>query len=576
MPHSNTRLKKFFSYYKPYKSLFIADLFCAVIVSAVSLLFPFCVRFITGGVFLSFPENTANVILFFSFVMLGLIILQSSCALFYDHMGHVMGARMERDMRNELFAHYQTLPFEFFDREKTGSIVSSLTGDLLNLAELYHHGPEDIIIYALTFIGALAILLFLNWALALVVTAFLPLMFLYSFVYSKILHRVYTQNYKTIAAVNSRIDDNIGGIRTVKAFGNEGLEAEKFKQANEEYYKSRAAIYKHEARYFTGMGEFFTRLVMAIVVVAGGLKLSKASLDIPDFISFILYVNYLTAPIPQLARITAQYQQGLSGFNRFMDILELPGENYGPRPLPNPVRRGESEASALSRAGEVEFENVSFRYNRQSDYILRNISFKVKNGDFIALTGPSGIGKTTLCSLIPRFYEASSGAVFVNGENVRDMDIRDLRLNIGVVQQDCYVFSGTIGENIAYGKPGASEEAIIEAAKKANAHGFITALPDKYETKIGSRGFTLSGGQKQRLCIARVFLKNPPILIFDEATSALDYESERIVQEGLGSLSRGRTTIVIAHRLSTIKNARRVFVLNGQTISESAVVLTDF
>jgi ATP-binding cassette subfamily B protein len=563
-------MKKFFSYYKPYKRLFAADVFCAVVVSAVSLIFPLCIRYITGAGAASFRDGTDNFVLLFSLLLAGLIVLQTGCALFYDHMGHVMGARMERDMRNELFAHYQTLPFSFFDREKTGSIISRLTNDLLALAELYHHGPEDIIIYALTFIGTLIILLRLNAGLTLVIGIFLPFMFFYSLFYSKILNRVYRKNREKMAEINARIDDSIGGIRTVKAFGNERIEIEKFRQVNEELYQSRAFIYKHEARYFTGMAEFFARFILAAAAVAGGVKLLGATLDVSDYISFILYASYLTAPIPQLARITAQYQQGLSGFSRFMDVLELPGENYGPRDrrqgsggsiVPSGTEPGNSK-------GELEFVRVSFKYDQGADYILKDISFKIRAGDFIALTGPSGIGKTTLCSLIPRFYELSSGAIFISGKNIKETDLQDLRLNIGVVQQDIYVFEGTIGENIAYGKPGASKEGIIHAAKKAHAHDFIMALPGNYEAKIGSRGLTLSGGQKQRIGIARVFLKDPPILIFDEATSALDDESERIVQEGLGLLSRNRTTIVIAHRLSTVQKALRVLVLNEGGITE--------
>jgi ATP-binding cassette subfamily B protein len=542
--------------------------FCAVIVSAVSLIFPLCVRYITGVSPPFSPKSAVNSVFFISLVMLALIVVQTCCALFYDHMGHVLGARMERDMRNELFAHYQTLPFSFFDREKTGSIISRLTSDLLSLAELYHHGPEDIIIYAMTFAGALVILFHINSGLALLICAFLPFMFVYSFIYSKILNKVYTENLKNIAAINAQIDDTIGNIRMVKAFGNEQIEIEKFKKTNEEYYQSRSSIYKHEARYFTGMGEFFARFITAAVVVAGGIKLSNASLNVSDFVSFILYASYLTSPVPQLARITAQYQQGLSGFNRFMDVLDLSGENYESRDLKNSGSRKSAEFDGIK--GELEFVNAGFKYNGDADYILKNISFKVNSGDFIALTGPSGIGKTTLCSLIPRFYELSDGDIFVNGKNIKDMDLKTLRLDIGIAQQDAYVFSGTIGENIAYGKPGAAKKDIIDAAKKANAHEFIMALPDGYQTKTGSRGLTLSGGQKQRLCIARIFLRDPSILIFDEATSALDYESERIVQEGLTSLSQNRTTIVIAHRLSTIKNAKRVFVLNEAGITESA------
>jgi ATP-binding cassette subfamily B protein len=553
------RVSKFFSYYRPYTGLFIADLLCALTVSAVSLIFPLYVRFISGRV-LSAPAAEPAALLGPALVLLGLIALQTGCALFYDQMGHDMGARMERDMRNELFAHYQSLPFSFFDREKTGAIMSRLTGDLNSLAELYHHGPEDLIIYALSFLGALAILFRLNMGLALAISLFLPPMFFFSALYSRILNRVYTRNYENIAAVNARIEDSISGIRTVKAFGNGAGETEKFRRVNEDHYRSRSAIYKYEARFFTGMGELFPRLIMAVVIVAGALGLSNSSLDVSSFITFILYVSYLTAPIPQIARISAQYQQGISGFNRFMDVLELPGERGG-RPSGSRLR---------SRGGraELEFVNVSFRYDGGAADVLKNVSFKIGPGDFTALTGPSGIGKTTLCSLIPRFYDPCSGAILINGVNIADMDLGELRAGIGIVQQDTCIFAGTIAENIALGKPGAAEEEISAAAKKAGAHGFIAALPGGYGTETGPRGLSLSGGQKQRICIARVFLRDPPLVIFDEATSALDEENERIVREALMSLSRDRTTIVIAHRRSTIKKAGRVLVLRDGSIEE--------
>jgi ATP-binding cassette subfamily B protein len=564
MSFLNTRFRKFFSFYKPYRGLFVADLFCAVIVSIVSLTLPLYIRYITGDLLNNATGNINRSMMIFAPVMLGLIILQTGCALFYDHMGHVMGARMERDMRNELFAHYQTLPFSFFDREKTGSVISRLINDLLSLAELYHHGPEDIIIYALTLIGALVILLHINTSLALVICLFLPLMFLFTLLYSKTLNRVYTKNKETIGGLSAQIEDGIAGIRTVKSFGNEALETEKFRQTNEALYQSRSAIYKHEARYYTGMGMFFTQLITVVVVVAGGIKISGASLGIADFISFILYVNYLTAPIPQLVRITAQYQEGISGFNRFMDVMELKGEEYE---MP-PETTTEHKPNVHINNGEVEFRNVNFRYTNDSDYILKDISFKVEAGEYVAITGPSGIGKTTLCSLIPRFYDSFSGEILIGGIPNRNIGLQTLRRRIGTVQQDIYVFAGTIGENIAYGKPGAAPEEIITAAKKANAHDFIIALPQGYDAIIGPRGLTLSGGQRQRLCIARVFLKDPAILIFDEATSALDYESEQVIQESLKTLSQNRTALVIAHRESTIQNADRVFVLNGQSIIE--------
>ncbi|MDR0554362.1 MAG: ABC transporter ATP-binding protein/permease [Treponema sp.] len=576
---SKTRFKKFISYYKPYRFLFAADVAAAVTVSALSLILPFCVRRVTA---LALGGKGGDPGIFtMALLMLGLVIIQTGCALFYDHKGHVMGARMERDMRNDLFAHYQRLPFSFFDREKTGTIISRLTGDLLSIAELAHHGPEDIIIYLATFTGALAILMKINLSLALAVCAFLPFMFGFSYVYSRKLRSVFSQCYEKIAGVNARIEDSISGIRTVKSFGNEALEIARFKKTNEEYFQSRASIYKHEARYYTTIGTLFTQLILVSTVVLGGMKLSGASLEVEDFISFILYVNYLTAPIPQLARIMGQYQQGISGFNRFMDVMDTAGETpvgetpVGETPVGETpagetpvgeIRRG--RAAPVGVKGEVEFSAVSFRYSPETDYILKDLSFTVKSGEYAALTGPSGIGKTTLCSLIPRFYEVTSGSILLDGRDIRSIGLESLRKHIGIVRQDVYLFAGTIRENIAYGKPGATGEEIVRAAKQANAHDFITAMPGGYDALIGPQGVTLSGGQRQRLSIARVFLKDPAILIFDEATSALDYESERIIQESLKRLSQGRTSFIIAHRLSTIKDAGRTLVFDGQEIRE--------
>ncbi|MDR2484915.1 MAG: ABC transporter ATP-binding protein/permease [Treponema sp.] len=558
MSVNDKRIRMFFSYYKPYRGLLAADIIAALVVSVISLVLPLCVRYITKDVLRSSGGNIAYSLMAIALVMLGLIILQSACALFYDHKGHDMGARMERDMRNDLFAHYQTLGFSFFDREKTGAVISRVTNDLLSIAELCHHGPEDIIIYAMTFIGALIILITINLELALGICVFLPVMFIFSALYGKTLKKAYTQSREQIATVNARIEDSIAGIRTVKSFGNEELEITRFRDANERFYQSRAAIYKHEARYYTGISIFFTRLIMVVTVVFGGLKLSGASLDIADLLSFLLYADYLTAPLPQLARITAQYQEGISGFNRFMDVMETSGEVYE-----------HQNALNISKVkGDIEFLQVGFKYNAGNDYVFKDLSFKVRSGEYIALTGPSGIGKTTLCSLIPRFYEVSSGAILLDGRDLRDIGVQSLRKHIGVVQQDAYIFAGTIRENIVYGKPGAPEDAIIAAARQSHAHSFITALPQGYDTVIGPKGVTLSGGQRQRLCIARVFLKDPAILIFDEATSALDYESEQAVQESLKALARNRTTFVIAHRLSTLKDADRILVFNGQEIRE--------
>jgi ATP-binding cassette subfamily B protein len=554
------RLRAFFSYYKPYRGLLAADIAASLVVSGISLILPLCVRYITKDLLYAPAEAAGGALRATGLIMLGLIVLQSGCALFYDHKGHEMGARMERDMRRDLFAHYQTLKFSFFDREKTGSIISRITNDLLSIAELCHHGPEDIIIYALTFAGALIILITINFELAAGVCAFLPVMVVFSLWYSRILKRAYTQSREGIAEINARIEDSIAGIRTVKSFCNEELEKARFQEANERFYQSRAGVYKHEARYYTGVSVFLCQMVMVITVAFGGLKLRAGTLDVADMLSFLLYAGYLTAPVPQLARIITQYQEGISGFNRFMDLMETAGEAYEPeRAAPLPEVRG-----------EITFQQVYFKYEACGEYVLKNLSFTVKPGEYVALTGPSGVGKTTLCSLIPRFYEASSGGVFLDGQDVRDLDLGSLRKHIGVVQQDAYIFAGTIRENIAYGKPGAPEEAVFDAARKAMAHGFIMALPQGYDTVIGPKGGTLSGGQRQRLAAARVFLKDPAVLIFDEATSALDYESEQAVQESLKALARSRTSFVITHRREALKDADRILFFDGQEIREQA------
>jgi ATP-binding cassette subfamily B protein len=435
------------------------------------------------------------------------------------------------------------------------------------------------IIYFAGFAGALVILFRINGSLALIICAFLPVMALYSVFFSKRLNRVYTKSREAIGELNGRLEDSIAGIRTVKSFCNEDLEAEKFHQANEEFYSCRAAVYRHEAWYYTILSGFITQLITAAVVIFGGLMLSGglpgARLDLADLVSFLLYVNYLTAPLPQLARIMAQYQEGLSGFNRFMDILSIaPEDSVPPAPdLPRPaVSAADSNAVVHFPGrvkGRIEFDRVSFRYEDERNYILKDVSFTVEGGEYAALSGPSGIGKTTLCSLIPRFYNATAGIIRLDGLDINAVPLKELRRQIGVVQQDCYVFTGTIRENIAYGKPGASMEEIAEAARKAGAHDFIMAQPQSYDTPIGQRGCTLSGGQRQRLCIARVFLKDPPVLIFDEATSALDLETEKLIQESLRDLSKNRTTLVIAHRLSTLEQADRVLILDGEGVRES-------
>ncbi|MDR1400315.1 MAG: ABC transporter ATP-binding protein/permease [Treponema sp.] len=556
MSQSRNRIEKFVSFYKPYALLFIADITCALVVSVISLMLPLCVRYIThdalDGVTPDFSRG--------ALAMLALISVQTACALFYDYMGHNMGAMMERDMRNELFAHCQKLPFSFFDKNKTGALMSRITHDLLNLAELYHHGPEDLMIYGLRFIGALIILMNINLQLALVVCAFLPVMAAYSLLFQGKMRAAYRNNRERLAELNAQLEDSIGGIRVVKSFANEERERQKFAGVNEQFFRGRAFIYKREAFYFTGMEYFFAQLITAAVVGAGSLWISRASLGVSDLITFLLYVGYLTAPISRIAFVVQQYQDGFTGFNRFMEIMETaPETGYGTKCLTN---------SEVVVQGHVQFVNVSFKYDEGRENVLENISLDIKAGESVAIVGHSGVGKTSLCALIPHFYEVTAGMILVDGVDIRRFGLQTLRRHIGVVQQDVYLFAGTVFDNIRYGKPDADDAEVIMAAKKANAHDFIMALPNGYNSDIGQRGVKLSGGQRQRLSIARVFLKDPPILIFDEATSALDNESEHIVHEALTDLAKNRTTFIIAHRLSTVRNAGRIIVLTKQGIGE--------
>jgi ATP-binding cassette subfamily B protein len=500
--------------------------------------------------------------------MLGLILVQTAAALFYDSWGHRMGAMMERDMRNELFAHYQKLPFSFFDREKTGSIMSRIAGDLLNLAELYHHGPEDMILYFLSFIGAFVILLRINSGLTLAAFAFLPVMLAYSLFFQKPLRAAYKRSREQIAGLSAQIEDSLAGIRVVKSFANEEIEEKKFRTLNEDFYRTRAGIYRTEAIYFTGLEYFFSQIIMAAIAACGAFWLSGARLDAADFITFLLYMGYLTAPIPKLAHTIQQYEEGISGFNRFMDILEQEGE----------ADEGRTEMRSIR--GRLELAGLDFRYAGGRENVFTGISLQVNPGQSVVLTGPSGIGKTSLCSLIPRFYEPCAGRILLDGIDIRDIPLKTLRRSIGVVQQETYLFSGSVIDNIRYGKPGAGEDEVIEAAKKARAHDFILRLPKGYDSEVGPRGIALSGGQRQRISIARVFLKDPPILIFDEAVSALDNENGRLIYQALRELSKDRTALIVTHRLSTVRtavknviknpggNAGRILVLSGRGLEE--------
>ncbi len=550
--------QRFFSYYKPYKGLFFADMFFAIMGAAVTLVIPLIIRYITGTVIFYEADEALKVILKLALLMVGLVLLEAYCNFFIAYQGHIMGAKMEYDMRNEIFAQYQRLSFNFFDDQKVGQLMSRVTNDLFEIAELFHHGPEDIVISIIKFIGSFAILASINIRLTLVAFAIIPFMFAYAYYFNKKMKAAFKRNRAKIADINATIEDNLSGIRVVKSFANEDAEMEKFRDGNSRFVETKKSSYLYMGGFHSGLGAFMT-MINIIVIVAGAVFITKGIVDVTVLITFLLYVNNFTEPVKKLINFTETFQNGVSGYERFLEIMSI---EPAIKDKDNAVEKNDFK-------GDVAFTDVSFRYNDKNDYVLKNVSLAVKAGEYVALVGSSGAGKTTLCSLIPRFYDVTSGSISVDGVDVRDLKLRCLRNNIGIVQQDVYLFAGSIIENIRYGRPGATDEEVYEAAKKANAHEFIMSLPEGYDTDIGQRGIKLSGGQKQRLSIARVFLKNPPILIFDEATSALDNESEKVVQESLETLAANRTTFVIAHRLSTIRNAERILVLTEDGIAES-------
>jgi len=553
----NSRSRKFLSYYKPYLGLFFADMACAFIVSATTLILPLCARYITKNVLEGDAPNALNQIYAMGAVMLLLLLIHTTCNMFVDYQGHMMGAMMESDVRRELFEHYQKLSFSFYDEQKTGQLMSRITSDSFDLAELYHHGPEDIAISLLNFVGAFVILISINFQLALIVFLFFPIMAAYTFYFNKRMNIALRRSRDRIGDINAQLEDTLAGIRVVKSFTNEEIEKGKFAYENNRFVVSRRDGYKSEAYFSAGLIGF-TQLMTIAAIVFGGARIVNASLDLADLLTFLLCIGILIEPINRFGNFVRLYQEGITGFDRFMEVLEV-----------EPDIQDAAEAIELTHVqGNVEFKDVSFKYKEDYGYVLKNVSLNIKVGEYIALVGSSGVGKTTLCSLIPRFYEVTDGEILLDGKDIRDIRLRSLRRNIGVVQQDVYLFAGTVSDNICYGKLNAGMEEIIEAAKKANAHDFIMALPDGYDTDIGQRGVKLSGGQKQRLSIARVFLKNPPVIIFDEATSALDNESERAVQDSLEKLTEDRTTLVIAHRLSTVRNAQRIVVLTDNGIDE--------
>jgi len=556
---SYKKLKKFLSFYKPYHLLLAADIICASITVLASLALPLCIRYLTvNGPELE-PAEASLLVFRTVLAMLALILVQVFCGIFFDYKGHAMGAMMERDMRNELFRHCQRLPVHFFDRQRTGSLMSRISGDLLNMAEFCHHGPENLFIFLSTFIGAFVILFRIDARLTLVTFAFLPLLIIYTVFFQGRLRKAYRENRENIAELNADLEDTLSGIRVVKSFTNEKMEDEKFRIANESFSQGRKNIYRNEAFYYSAMEYFFAPLVIAGAVAAGGILISRSVISAPDLIVFLLYIGYLTSPLTRIAQWVGQFQDAMAGFTRFMEIMDIETEQLS-----------NSKDVLIQRfRGHIEFVKASFKYGETLENVFENITLDVPAGTSIALVGSSGVGKTTLCSLIPRFYELNSGKILLDGMDIREIDLETLRQNIGVVAQDVYLFNGTVIENIAYGKPSASHEEIIQAAKMAKAHDFIMELPNAYETKIGQRGIRLSGGQRQRLSIARAFLKDPPVLILDEATSALDYINENAIHESLDGFLKDRTVLIIAHRLSTVKKAGRVFRLSERGIEET-------
>lgn len=526
--------------------------------AAVTLIIPLIIRYITSDVIYRDSSQSLHTILILTGIMALLVLLECYCNYFIAYYGHMMGAKMEYNMRNEIFAHYQKLSFSFFDNQKVGQLMSRVTNDLFDISELFHHGPEDMVISIIKLFGSFAILLSINWRLALVAFAIVPVMLIYAFYFNVRMKRAFVKNRARIADINAQIEDNLSGIRVVKSFANEEIEMDKFKAGNDRFVESKKESYKYMGLYHSGLGAF-TTLISVIVIAAGAAFITFQMISITDLITFLLYINNFTEPIKKLINFTEQFQNGASGYTRFLEILKI-----------NPDITDSPNAKELINAkGDITFENVSFRYEDDSETVLSNLNLHVKEGEYVALVGTSGVGKSTLCSLIPRFYDVTEGQILLDGTDIRKFTLKSLRNNIGIVQQDVYLFTGSVMDNIRYGCPDATDAQIVAAAQNANAHEFIMNLPEGYDTNIGQRGIKLSGGQKQRLSIARVFLKNPPVLIFDEATSALDNESEKVVQESLEKLARNRTTFVIAHRLSTIRNAQKILVLTENGISES-------
>lgn len=553
----NARTRKFLSYYRPYLRLLLIDILCAVIVAAITLILPLLARHITASILANPTPNALTEIYTLGALMIALVAILIACNTYVDVQGHMMGTYMESDMRNELFEHYQKLSFRFYDEQKTGQLMSRLTNDLFGVSELCHHFPEETIIALLKFVGSFLILLHINVPLTLILFCFMPFMAIYALYFNRRMNATFQRNMDRVGDINVQVEDTLAGIRVVKSFSNEAIETRKFAHHNTRFVESRRDDYRNEAYFYQGM-QLFVQLLTLTVIIFGGTAILNNTLDLADLLTYLLFIAILIDPIQKFANLARLYQAGITGFQRFMQVLEIEPDIIN---SPNAIELSDVE-------GSIEFRNVSFRYKDDYPYVFKNLSLHINAGEFVALVGSSGVGKSTLSALIPRFYEVTTGEILLDGINVKDIRLASLRQQIGIVQQDVYLFAGTVRDNIAYGKLHATDAEIIDAAKKANAHDFIMALPQGYDTDIGQRGVKLSGGQKQRLSIARVFLKNPPIIIFDEATSALDNESEKAVQDSLEKLRVNRTTLVIAHRLTTVQNAERIIVLTEAGIEE--------
>ena len=550
-------LKKFIHYYGPYKTVFFIDLLCAAIISLVDLAYPQILRSATKTLF---TQDKAIILQALPWIAIGLFmmyVIQSFCKYYVSCQGHIMGAKMERDMRQELFEHYEELSFSYYSQNNSGQMMSKLVSDLFDISEFAHHGPENLFISLVKIVGSFIFLFLINKKLALPLIVLVILMFLFSFRQNQKMQRTFMENRKKIGDVNASLQDTLSGIRVVQSFTNEEIEKKKFQKSNYAFLVSKKDNYRCMGE-FMSSNLFFQGMMYLVTLVYGGYLIANNEMSAADLAMYALYIGIFISPIQILVELMEMMQKGLSGFRRFLDVMETEPE----------IQDAPDAVELKDVKGRVCYEDVSFHYSDDETTVLSHVSIEIPAGKSVALVGPSGGGKTTICSLLPRFYDVTGGRVTVDGQDIRSLTLKSLRSQIGVVQQDVYLFSGSIRDNIAYGKPDATEEEIIEAAKCANIHDFIMELPDQYDTFVGERGARLSGGQKQRISIARVFLKNPPILILDEATSALDNESERWIQHSLEELSKNRTTITIAHRLSTIKNADEIIVITENGIAE--------